>query len=139
MEEKEQNSNEPNYSIPMVSDAMQNIGDVKINHSVIANIALLTAKNVKGVLFVGKKGIVSGLNRFLFKKEPDDGVTVTEDAHGNYTIDICVTMAFGAELAKVASEIQQNVISNVTKMTMTGVNHVNVIIDGVAMPEEKNQ
>ncbi|MDR1891332.1 MAG: Asp23/Gls24 family envelope stress response protein [Puniceicoccales bacterium] len=137
---KEKNSS---FSIPMVSDDSScNLGEIKINHSVIANIATLSAMQTKGVVAIGKHGFASGIASFFSsKKSTLNGVNVAEDEFGNYLIDICVTLRFGCELAKVASEVQQNIIDHITKMTMTGVSKVNVIIDGVEISEttDKNE
>jgi uncharacterized alkaline shock family protein YloU len=56
---------------------------------------------------------------------------VSEDAHGNYIIDVQVVLRFGVELAKVALDIQQNVTQKVSAMTMKSVGQVNVTIEKV--------
>ncbi|MDR2737850.1 MAG: Asp23/Gls24 family envelope stress response protein [Puniceicoccales bacterium] len=126
------------FSVPMVSDASScSMGEIKINHSVVANIATLSALQTNGVLGVGKRGFANGIASFFSNKRGTaNGVNVSEDEFGNYVIDICVILRFGCELAKVASDIQQNVAEHITKMTNTSVSKVNVIIDGVETPEE---
>jgi uncharacterized alkaline shock family protein YloU len=125
------------FSIPMVSDdSACSMGEVRINYSVIANIATISAMQTEGVLAVGKHGFASGIVSFFSnKKSTGNGVNISEDNFGNYVIDICVTLKFGCELAKIAANIQQNVANYVSKMTNTGVNRVNVVIDGVEMPD----
>jgi uncharacterized alkaline shock family protein YloU len=126
------------FSVPMISDDFAcNMGEIKINHSVIANIATLSAIKTGGVLAVGKRGLANGIASLFSKKKTtgNGGVNVTEDEFGNYTIDVCVTLEFGCELTKIASDIQQSIARHVTQMTNTGVNKVNVIIDGVECPE----
>jgi uncharacterized alkaline shock family protein YloU len=131
------------FSILVISDDLScNRGEIKINHSVIANIATLSAMQTKGVVAIGKHGFVSGIASFFSsKKSTLNGVNVAEDEFGNHLIDICLTSRFGCELAKVASEVQQNIIDHITKMTMTGVRKVNIIIDGVDISEttDKNE
>lgn len=128
------------YTVPMVSDDASCMGEIKINHSVIANIATLSAMQTDGVLVVGKQGIANGIASFFSNKKcTSNGVNVSEDEFGNYIIDICVTLKFGCELAKVASEIQQNIAKNISHMTTNGVSKVNVIIDSVESPEESAQ
>jgi uncharacterized alkaline shock family protein YloU len=126
------------FSVPMVSDdAACSIGDVRINHSVIANIATLSAMQTEGVLAVGKHGFASGIASFFSnRKTTGNGINVSGDDFGNYVIDICVTLKFGCELAKIAADIQQNVANYVSKMTNGGVSRVNVAIDGVEMSDD---
>jgi uncharacterized alkaline shock family protein YloU len=137
-EKVEKKGKDPSFSIPVVADdSTCSMGEIKINHSVIANIATLSAMQTNGVLGVGKRGFASGIASFFSnKKLTSNGVNVSEDEFGNYIIDICVTLKFGCELAKVAAEIQQNIAEHITKMTNTGVSKVNVVIDGVVTSEE---
>ena len=137
MESKKNEQNDESFSIPMMNDETS-MGEVKINHSVIANIANLSALATEGVLAVGKHGIANGIASFFSsRKSTGNGVNVSEDEFGNYIIDICVTVKFGTQLTKVASEIQQNITKNITHMTTTGVSRVNVVIDGVETEETK--
>ena len=106
------------------------LGDIKINHSVVANIARLAALEVDGVYAVGG-GFVEGLTEIFSKKDTERGVRVSENEVGDYVIELRVTLLFGRELAKLGSMIQQNVISQVSKMTLKNVDRVDVIIDGV--------
>jgi uncharacterized alkaline shock family protein YloU len=91
------------FSIPMISDdSTCNLGDIKLNHSVLANIATLSAMPTKGVFGVGTHGFASGIVSFFSSKKPtSNGGNVSEDEFGNYTIDICVTLKFGCELAEL--------------------------------------
>ncbi len=108
------------------------LGQIKINHSVVASIVRLATLEVKGVYAVGGS-FVDGLAEMFSKKESDRGVQVSEDEGGAYLIDIKVVLKFGVELAKIALQIQENVIEKVQHMTMKSVNKVNVIIDGIKM------
>jgi uncharacterized alkaline shock family protein YloU len=83
-------------------DSTRNLGEIKINHSVIANIATLSAMPTKSVLGVGTHGFASGIASFFSSKKPtSNAIHVPEDEFGNYVIDICVTLKFGCELAKL--------------------------------------
>lgn len=126
-----QDNKQDNFSIPTVSDEnVSNAGEIRINHSVIANIVRLSALEVSGVLDIATQKIADGLLKF-FAKDGDHGIKVTEDEAGSYVIDVPVVLSFGCELAKVAMEIQQNVARQVARMTMKEVARVNVIIDAV--------
>ncbi|MDR1401549.1 MAG: Asp23/Gls24 family envelope stress response protein [Puniceicoccales bacterium] len=140
-EKVEKKEKDTSFSIPIVSDdSACSMGEVKVNHSVIANIATLGAMQVEGVLGIGKRGFANGLVSFFSSKKPtSNGVNISEDEFGNYIIDICVRLKFGCELSKVASGIQQSVAEHITKMTATGVSKVNVIIDSVEIGTNEKQ
>lgn len=124
---------EPEETTTVVDDS-NSLGQIKINHSVVASIVRLAALEVEGVHAVGG-GLVDGIAEIFSKKESDRGVRVTEDDNGQYIIDVRVILKFGVELARVAVAIQENVNQQVSHMTMKGVNRVNIIIDGVKLQE----
>ena len=113
-------STEENYSL----------GEIRINHSVIASIVRIAVSEIEGVHDVGGS-LVDGLAEIFSKKETDRGVKVVEDENGNYVIDVRVIMIFGVSLARVALKIQESVGHQVKRMTMKDVAKVNVIIDGI--------
>jgi uncharacterized alkaline shock family protein YloU len=124
-------------TIPTVSEDSNTLGNIRINHSVVASIVRLAALEVSGVAAVSG-GFVDGIAERLFsKKGGESGVRVEEDEGGDYRIEIHVILRFGVELAAVAKEIQQRIADQVEKMTSTSVAHVNVFIDGVRTDDEK--
>lgn len=126
-------------SIPTVSEASNTLGDIRINHSVVASIVRLAALEVSGVAAVGG-GFVDGIAEIFKSKGDERGVRVDEDEVGDYRIEVRVILRFGCELATVAGQIQQRIAEQVEKMTSKTVARVNVIIDGVrTSDEEKNQ
>ena len=122
--------------IPNVSEASNTLGDIRINHSVVASIVRLAALEVSGVAAVGG-GFVDGIAEIFSKKGDERGVRVEEDEVGDYRIEIRVILRFGCELATVATEIQERIAEQVEKMTSKSVSRVNVIIDGVRTDDEK--
>ena len=129
---------EPNNesTIPTVSEESNTLGEIRINHSVVASIVRLAALEVSGVAAVGG-GFVDGIAEIFSKKGDERGVRVEEDEVGDYRIEIRVILRFGVELATVATEIQQRIAEQVEKMTSNSVARVNVIIDGVRTDDEK--
>ena len=121
-------------TIPTVTEESNSMGDIKINHSVVASIVRLAALEVSGVAAVGG-GFVDGIAEIFSKRESERGVRVDEDEAGDYLIDIRVILQFGVELAAVGNLIQQRVAEQVQKMTSKNVSRVNVIIDGVRTAE----
>ncbi|MDP4611133.1 MAG: Asp23/Gls24 family envelope stress response protein [Opitutales bacterium] len=132
------NSSENNEStIPTLSEDSNSLGEIRINHSVVANIVRLAALEVTGVVAVGG-GFVDGIaDIFKSKKGDERGVRVDEDEVGDYKIEIRVILRFGVELAVVATDIQQRISEQVEKMTSKNVARVNVVIDGVRSEEEQ--
>ena len=106
------------------------MGDIKINHSVVANIVRLATQQVEGVHSVGG-GFVEGIAEIFSKKDSERGVRVAENEVGEYEIEVKVNLMFGYELAKVGASIQRNIAEHVLRMTMKPVDRVDVIIDGV--------
>ncbi|MGZ0656171.1 Asp23/Gls24 family envelope stress response protein [Coraliomargarita sp. W4R53] len=134
MSKETDNTNES--IIPTVSEDSNTLGDIRINHSVVASIVRLAALEVGGVAAVGG-GFVDGIAEIFSKKGDERGVRVEEDEVGDYRIEIRVILRFGVELAAVATEMQQRIAEQVEKMTSKSVARVNVIIDGVRTDDEK--
>ncbi len=115
-------------------DDQPTLGDIKINHNVVAGIVRLACLRVPGVAGVGG-GIVDGISELFAKREADHrGVKVTEDAEDNYYIEIRLVVTFGAEIGKTAYEVQVAVAKQVSAMTGKPVRKVDVIIEGVRLP-----
>ncbi len=134
MSKESDNQNES--VIPTVSEDSNTLGDIRINHSVVASIVRLATLEVSGVAAVGG-GFVDGIAEIFSKKGGESGVRVEEDEVGDYRIEIRVILRFGVELAAVATEVQQRIAEQVEKMTSKSVARVNVIIDGVRTDNEK--
>ncbi len=122
-------------SCPESIEDQNSLGEIKINHSVVASIVRLAALEIKGVSAVGGS-FVDGIAEIFSKKESDRGVRVSEDEHGYYVIEIRLLMEFGCELAKTAYNVQLAVRDRLNQMTGKNVSRVNVVIDGVKVPEQ---
>ncbi|MEN8662347.1 MAG: Asp23/Gls24 family envelope stress response protein [Lentimonas sp.] len=132
------NSSENDEStIPNMSEDSNTLGEIRINHSVVASIVRLAALEVTSVSAVGG-GFVDGIaDIFKSKKGDERGVRVDQDEVGDYQIEIRVILRFGCELATVATQIQERVAEQVEQMTSKNVARVNVVIDGVRTHEEE--
>lgn len=124
--------------IPMINENPGSLGDIKINHSVVANIARIAATEIDGV-YPLDQSLVDGITEIFSKKESDRGVRVSEDPAGDYNIEIRVILRFGISLAKVAIQVQENIKDKISKMTMKNVSRVDVIIDGVRNEDKPQQ
>jgi uncharacterized alkaline shock family protein YloU len=105
-------------------------GEVRINHSVIANVIRISTQEVDGVASVGGS-FLGGIAELFSRRDTERGVTVREDENGRYVIGVRVVLYFGFSLTEVAARIQRNVANQIFFMTQKEVAQVDVTIDGV--------
>ncbi len=130
-------SMQPNeFQSPTRFDDQPELGEIKINHDVVASIVRIAALQVSGVAGVGG-GFVDGVSELFSKREADRrGVKVIEDQHDNYTIEVRLVIIYGAEIGKTAYEVQASVRKQVIAMTGKSVARVDVIVEGVRLPND---
>jgi len=130
----------PETKIPTITEDSNTLGEIHINHSVVASIVRIAALEVPGVAEVcSGGGFVDGIAEIFSKKSDERGIQIDKDEVGDYKIKIRVILKFGSELAAVGNEIQQHIVEQVEKMTSKNVARVDVIIDGVRTNEEKKE
>ena len=123
----------PEPPTPLFFAEPPDLGDIKINHNVIAGIVRLAALQVSGVATVGG-GIVDGITEIFAKRESDHrGVKVSEE-NDTYRIEVRLVIAYGSEIGRTAYEVQVAVRKQVIAMTGKDVRQVDVIIEGVRLP-----
>lgn len=127
------------FSIPTLSEESNDLGDIRINHSVIAGIVRLATMSLPGVVNVGGGGVVEGITEFFSKKESERGVKVSESQGGGYEIEVRVVLEFGVDLAKTGFAIQEAVRDQILAMTGNPASRIDVIIDDIKMdtPEKE--
>jgi uncharacterized alkaline shock family protein YloU len=122
------------FTPPTRMDDQPELGDIKINHDVVASIVRLAAMQVPGVAGVGG-GLADGISELFSKREADKrGVKVTEDARGDYAVELRIVIIYGTEIGRTAYEVQASVRKQVIAMTDKGVSRVDVIVEGVRLP-----
>ncbi|MFP6854804.1 MAG: Asp23/Gls24 family envelope stress response protein [Opitutales bacterium] len=119
--------------IPTITEESTSLGDIKINHSVVASIVRLATMEVDGVFAVGGGGVVEGIAEFLSKKESERGVRVADTDGGAYDIEVRVVLKFGVDLARIGMQIQETVRDRIVDMTSKPVERIDVVIDGIKM------
>jgi len=123
---------------PTRIDDQPELGEIKINHTVVASIVRLAALQIKGVAAVGG-GLVDGISELFVKRESDSrGVKVVEDASESYAIELRIAVLYGTEIGRTAYDVQMAVRRQVMAMTGKGVNRVDVIIEGVRLPSDSS-
>lgn len=110
-------------------------GSVKISNDVIAIIAGVAAGKIEGVVGMSS-GITGGITEMLGMKNLSRGVKVEVDKN-EATIDLFITVEYGVKLSEVGENVQKNVKETVENMTGLQVLSVNVNIEDVSFPKEK--
>lgn len=125
----------PNESL----DDQPTLGDIKVNHSVVASIVRLAALEVTGVCGIGGS-LVDGIADSMFPNRASDrGVKIVAEDDRSYSIEIRAVMAFGTEIGRTAVQVQIAVRKQVELMTGNRVKRVDVIIEGVKMPTARKE
>ena len=119
--------------IPTITEESTSLGDIKINHSVVASIVRLATMEVDGVFAVGGGGVVEGIAEFLSKKESERGVRVADTEGGAYDIEVRVVLKFGVDLARIGMQIQETVRDRIVDMTSKPGERIDVVIDGIKL------
>lgn len=108
---------------------------VKISNDVVAIIAGIAAGKIEGVVGMNT-GITGGITEMLGMKNLSKGVKV-EVNKNEATIDLFITVEYGVKLAEVGKTVQISVKETVENMTGLNVAAVNVNIQDVSFPKEK--
>ena len=120
-------------------DESPELGEIKINHNVVAGIARLAAMEVEGVASVGS-GLIDGISELFSKRESDArGVKITETADDAYAVEMRLVVYFGTEIARTAYAVQTSVRRQIAAMTGKDVQRVDVIVEGVRMHREETE
>ncbi|SCY98667.1 Asp23/Gls24 family envelope stress response protein [Alkaliphilus peptidifermentans] len=118
-------------------DAVQKLenGEIKIAEEVIATIAGLAATDINGVAGMSG-GLVGGIAEILGKRNLAKGVKLEINDKGAF-IDLYLIVEYGTRIPDVAWEIQDKVKTSIQTMTSLNVVEVNIHIQGVNFPKEK--
>lgn len=110
-------------------------GSVKISNDVVAIIAGVAAGKIDGVVGMNT-GITGGITEMLGMKNLAKGIKV-EVNKNEANIDMFITVEYGVKLSEVGQNVQKNVKDTVENMTGLKVLSVNVNIQDVSFPVEK--
>lgn len=110
---------------------------VEISDDVVAVIAGVAVADVQGVAGMAK-GFAGGITEALSgKKNLAKGIKV-EVAGKEAKIDVNIIVEYGTRIPDIAFEIQSRIKKSVNEMTGLEVVSVNVHVQGVQTPQEKN-
>lgn len=108
------------------------LGAVQVHHDAIAAIARIAALKVGGVVDTGGS-FVDGIVGMIGKKGGTHGIRV-EVTGNDVTLELQVIIEFGATIAQLAWQVQNEVRQAVQQMTGKRVQRVDVIVQGVQPP-----
>lgn len=113
------------------------LGTIKIADEVVAIIAGLAATEIEGVAGMsgGLAGDIAGM---LGKRNLSKGVKV-EVSGNKASIDLFITVKFGARIPDVAWNIQESVKKAVESMTGLEAAKINVHVQGVSFDTAKGE
>ncbi|MFE7751441.1 Asp23/Gls24 family envelope stress response protein [Streptomyces sp. NPDC057428] len=117
-------------------------GRTTIADGVVEKIAGLAARDVVGVHAMG-----SGLSRTfgaMRDRVPGGGKSVTrgvkaEVGESQTALDLEIVVDYGVSIRDVASEVRENVIAAVERMTGLEVVEVNIAVSDVKLPDEEDE
>lgn len=104
-------------------------GSVRLEPAVVAKIAGLAAKGIKGIHSVGKTPLLS------FGDNPTRGVAA-EIGEKQVAVDLDVVIEYGYDLLEVANELRKRTASELEMMTGREVVEINIHVVDIKLPEE---
>ena len=135
MEEENKDTIEKNETVE-ISEA--NNEEIKIADDVVSVIAGKAVSEISGVAGMAG-GFAGGISEvFSGKKNLSKGIKV-DVGEKEVNIDVNIIVEYGARIPDIAFEIQNRVKKAVETMTGLTVTSVNVHVQGVNIPEEKEE
>lgn len=113
----------------------ESLGDITIYDEVLAVIATIAAREIKGVC--SGPQVIPGINDIFGKKINGKGVKVTTKDNLVF-LEMSLTFEYGYPIPHLAWSIQDNVKKAVENMTGMSVEEVDIIVQGVKFLEESN-
>jgi len=107
------------------------LGSVKISSEVVAAVASLAAREVRGIADMGNSAGVLG---DLLGKKTYKGVRC-EIKDKTTSIDMFVIVEYGTNIPKACNQLQEKVKTSVETMTGLEVKSVNVYVQAIEIPE----
>lgn len=113
----------------------EDLGEVKISDDVIAICAVNATLKTEGVAKM-YTGITDSISQMLGKESVSKGAKISQSDEGT-SIDLFIVVEYGTNIPDVAFSIQQNVKKEIETMADKEVTAVNIHVQGVELPEDK--
>ncbi len=134
MDKKEKNEkSEEKEDIEEVNVTNANAEGLRIANDVIAAIANKATSEVPGVF-----SMAGGISD-VFGKKMSRGIRVDTGDDGKARIDVNIIVEYGVRIPDIAFEIQNRVKKAVESMTGLNVEEINVHVQGVNLPDDKDE
>ncbi|MDX9702430.1 MAG: Asp23/Gls24 family envelope stress response protein [Candidatus Auribacterota bacterium] len=129
---KDGKTNLDGYDVKLLDDQDQ-IGDCTvISDDVIAVITYMAVQEIPGVIAAGG-GLVGDIAEKFGKRSLDRGIKVQTKGE-NVIIEVSIFVEYGVKIPEMAIQIQHNVRKHVEEMAGKKVVAINLIIQGVKLP-----
>ena len=114
-------------------DALEGLGDIKINNEVITMIASLAAVEVDGIVSLAGK---YSLAEMWGRKDMDKGITVEIHKDNSATVAVEVNVEYGIDIYRAARQLQLSVKNAIESMTGIHLKAINVTIRGAVLGDQ---
>ncbi len=117
-------------------------GRTAIADSVVAKVAGMAAREVDGVHKMGA-GAARAVGSLRERLPGSGGPSVTsgvavEVGETQAAVDVDLVVEYGVSIVDLANDVRRNVISAVERMTGLEVTEVNIAVDDVHLPDERD-
>ncbi|UOF89208.1 Asp23/Gls24 family envelope stress response protein [Fodinisporobacter ferrooxydans] len=113
------------------------LGNVSIAEDVIATVAGMAAMDCYGLIgMVSRKQVKDSFNEFLGRENPGRGVEI-RILDERLFVDVYIIVSYGTKISEVAHNVMDKVRYTLQDMLGIEVSAVNVIVQGVRVPEER--
>jgi uncharacterized alkaline shock family protein YloU len=117
-------------------------GKTSIADSVVAKVAGMAAREIDGVYKMGA-GAARAVGNIRERLPGSGGPSVSsgvavEVGETQAAIDLDLVVEYGVSIVDLAQDVRRNIISSVERMTGLEVTEVNIAVDDVHLPDEKD-
>ncbi|TCO78988.1 Asp23/Gls24 family envelope stress response protein [Marinisporobacter balticus] len=114
----------------MAATLQNELGNIFIDHEVLASIAGISAMECYGVVGMAKKSTASELSELLRRENLGKGVKIKSE-NDKIVINLFIIVEFGTRISTVAQNIIDKVKYNIEMISGLQVKKVNINIQGV--------
>ncbi|WBW49582.1 Asp23/Gls24 family envelope stress response protein [Peptoniphilus equinus] len=114
----------------MAQSITNELGNVIVENSVIANIAGISAMESYGIVGMASTNAADGLLEILRFDNLSKGIKVNTE-EGRLTISLHVVLEYGVRISTVGNNIMDRVKFNVENLTGLTVDFIEVLVEGI--------
>lgn len=107
------------------------IGKVRLDENVVAQVAGLTALDCFGIVGMGLVSVKDGIVKLLKRDSVSKGINVRFDENDNIVIELHIVVAYGVSIKAVTDNLMQAVKYKVEDFTSFKVSQINVFVEDV--------